>query len=237
LTNRIRYSIASMAAIVAVVAAYNARPGRSMPDQPVLVEPSCFDCGVLRQGETAKAKFRLTNAGSAPLKIKEVLSHCGCTSIGVPKKPIAPGETAELAIRWEIGTRRNKTATDLLILSTVQDKALFQTQVVMKADVTPDIDYDPSELVFDEGKPREHIVTFSPKAIQKVALSEAYCANRAFTATLLPNENRVRIAFDPTKWHGDIERSELVVKTNSPNEPQCRIRITVRKSREEDSRR
>jgi hypothetical protein len=54
------------------------------------------DFGKIPQGKPAAHSFKITNTGDAPLVIKDVRPSCGCTTPKWPKKPIAPGESAEI---------------------------------------------------------------------------------------------------------------------------------------------
>ena len=237
MTRRIRFSIASAAAITAVMAAYFARPETSATQEPLRVNPTTYNCGILRQGATAKATFHLTNTAAVPLRIADILLRCGCTSSEISKKLLDPGETADLEITWEVGSRRNETSTNLLILSTLEDKKLFQTRLELVANVDPDVNYNPVELVFEENQPQERIVTFNPNGMKTLVLSEAFSTNRAFKTTLSPEKRQVSVAFDPRRWHSDIGVVHLVVRTNSPNEPECRVPLIVHNSRGSTARR
>lgn len=55
-----------------------------------------YDFGEIPQGKPASHSFKITNSGDAPLIIKDVKPSCGCTTPKWPRKPIAPGETAEI---------------------------------------------------------------------------------------------------------------------------------------------
>ncbi|MBQ0157508.1 MAG: DUF1573 domain-containing protein [Bacteroidales bacterium] len=45
--------------------------------------------------------FTLTNAGDAPLLIRDVRTDCGCTSVDYPQTAIAPGESANLTVSFD----------------------------------------------------------------------------------------------------------------------------------------
>jgi hypothetical protein len=231
----LRYVIVLIAGIVSIGAAYFASIETIPQQDPLLISPLTYDLGVVKQGTISKVIFRLTNSGNASLTIANVVSRCDCTTSEVSHKILGPGETAELPVMWKIGGRRNKTSTDLLVMSTLGDKELFQTIIEITAEVDPDLKYDPPNLIFEEGQPDEKQVTFSPNVLKEVALSEASSNHRAFKAELLPGENQVRVIFDPLEWESDIGKAILSVKTNSQNEPESHIPLTVRKSRESTS--
>jgi hypothetical protein len=233
---QIRFSIAFVAAIVAVVAAYCARPDASTIPEPLQAVPTTYNCGTIHQGVTAKANFHLTNKSSGPLRIVDILFPCTCTSSTIRKRTLNPGDSVELEVTWKVGDRRNKTSTDLLVLSTLGDKTLLRTRLTLIADVDPDINYDPPELIFEEGIPQEQNITLCPNVMKDLTVLEAYCTNMAFTASLVPEKAQVRVAFAPSQWHNDTRSSQLIVRTSSPNQPVCRIPLIVRSSRMSNAR-
>jgi len=200
------------------------------------VEPLAHDFGVVRQGTTATVTFHLTNTASRPLRILQVVSGCDCTSAEIPQRPLDAGESVELPVTWKAGSRRGRVASDLLIFSSLAEEKLVQTRLRLEADVDPDVAYDPPDLVFEEGRAEDRMVTFSPKAMKTLVVSEAYSTHRAFSAEVLPGTTRVRVAFDPRQWESDIGTAYVIVQTNSPNEPQCRVPLVVRKPRANGAR-
>jgi len=55
-------------------------------------DPYTWDFGVIKDGEVARHKFIFKNETGAPLKIISVNTSCGCTTSGVEKKELKPGE-------------------------------------------------------------------------------------------------------------------------------------------------
>lgn len=58
------------------------------------------DYGTIEQNAEPLRKLAFTNTGDAPLIIQNARGSCGCTVPTWPKKPIMPGETSELEIRY-----------------------------------------------------------------------------------------------------------------------------------------
>ena len=52
--------------------------------------------GKIVEGQTVQVSFKFKNTGDKPLIIQSVSPSCGCTVADYPKKPIAPGEEAEI---------------------------------------------------------------------------------------------------------------------------------------------
>jgi len=72
-----------------------------------------IDFGTIVQDSEPFRTIKITNTGDEPLLITNARGSCGCTVPTVPKKPILPGETAEMKVRYD--TKRvgsiNKTVT------------------------------------------------------------------------------------------------------------------------------
>lgn len=55
-----------------------------------------LDAGQVTKGKPVVLTFKFSNSGDVPLTINNVKPSCGCTVASFPKKPIMPGETAEI---------------------------------------------------------------------------------------------------------------------------------------------
>lgn len=60
-----------------------------------------IDYGEIEKGSDGVRVFEFTNTGDAPLVISDVKSSCGCTIPKKPEKPIMPGETGEIQVKYD----------------------------------------------------------------------------------------------------------------------------------------
>lgn len=60
-----------------------------------------LDYGVIEKGSDGVRVFEFTNTGDAPLIITKVSSSCGCTIPKKPEKPILPGDTGEIQVKYD----------------------------------------------------------------------------------------------------------------------------------------
>jgi len=60
-----------------------------------------IDYGTIEKGADGVRVFEFTNTGSAPLIISKVKASCGCTIPTKPEKPIMPGETGEIEVKYD----------------------------------------------------------------------------------------------------------------------------------------
>ena len=60
-----------------------------------------IDYGVIEKGSNGLRDFEFTNIGNAPLIITNVKSTCGCTIPKKPTKPILPGESEKIQVKYD----------------------------------------------------------------------------------------------------------------------------------------
>jgi len=63
-------------------------------------ESEVIDYGTITQNSDGVRTFKFTNSGSQPLIISNAKGSCGCTVPTWPKKPINPGETGEIKVKY-----------------------------------------------------------------------------------------------------------------------------------------
>jgi len=65
------------------------------------------DFGTLQEGEIAEYTFKYKNTGTAPLKIKNIITDCGCTVPEYDKNPVLPGKKAKIKVTFDSQGFRN----------------------------------------------------------------------------------------------------------------------------------
>jgi len=71
-----------------------------------------IDFGTHHEGDILDTVFKFKNTGEVPLVISKVKTSCGCTTPYWPKKPIQPGETEEIKVRFNTNHKPgNQTKT------------------------------------------------------------------------------------------------------------------------------
>ena len=63
-------------------------------------ETTEIDYGTIDQNANGERMFSFKNTGDAPVVITRVRSSCGCTVPSYSKKPILPGETSEIQVKY-----------------------------------------------------------------------------------------------------------------------------------------
>jgi hypothetical protein len=80
----------------------SAVPGRGAPR--FAADSMTFDFGEMQRGSTQSHEFMIRNIGTAPLEVRVSGSSCKCTVGDVDERPIAPGETVPVVLRWTAKT-------------------------------------------------------------------------------------------------------------------------------------
>ena len=63
-------------------------------------ESEVIDYGTIPQNADGVRTFKFTNTGNEPLIISNAKGSCGCTVPTWPKKPINPGESGEIKVKY-----------------------------------------------------------------------------------------------------------------------------------------
>lgn len=81
---------------------YAAEKNKSEKKAPVIsFKETAHDFGVIKASDGwVEHEFEFTNSGNAPLAIATVSASCGCTKPEFPTKPISPGKSGKIKIRF-----------------------------------------------------------------------------------------------------------------------------------------
>lgn len=66
------------------------------------------DFGTITQGEKVTKTYAFTNTGNSELVITSAKGSCGCTVPDYPRKPIAPGESGKITVRFDSQGKNGK---------------------------------------------------------------------------------------------------------------------------------
>jgi len=67
-----------------------------------------YDFGTVNEGEIVETIFKVTNSGTTDLVISKATGSCGCTVPVWPKAPIKPGETGDVAVKFNTSGKPNR---------------------------------------------------------------------------------------------------------------------------------
>lgn len=60
-----------------------------------------IDYGTIEHRTDGKREFTFKNTGNSPIIITRAKGTCGCTVPTVPQRPIMPGETAKIGVKYD----------------------------------------------------------------------------------------------------------------------------------------
>ena len=184
------------------------------PDKPspeITFESEALDFGEVSPTKKHTGKIKFTNTGDAVLKITKVARCCGVvTRLG--KMEYEPGESGELEVAWNSGSRASTMRRKLVIHS--NDPETPQATINIKAKVVLQVDFEPKSLrlFLDEenaGCPKITInsINKQPFSIQQFK-STANCITADYDssveATKFILEPKVNIDAIPKNFKGRI---------------------------------
>lgn len=88
-------------------------------------DETTIDYGTINQGDEPYRSFKFTNTGEAPLIIKNAKGSCGCTVPEWPKKPILPGESDVIKVKYDTNRIGNFRKTVRLTTNAVDEQVVL----------------------------------------------------------------------------------------------------------------
>ena len=101
-------------------------------------EAETIDYGEVAQGSDGTRIFKFTNTGDAPLVIKDAKSSCGCTVPKKPEAPIAPGDSGEIAVRYDTKNRVGQFRKTITLTTNIENQPMVALKI--KGNVLPKTD-------------------------------------------------------------------------------------------------
>jgi len=124
------------------------------PASPRLVlDATTHAFGTVARGVRVVHRFKVTNGGSAPLRILRLNASCGCTSTVLGRKELAPGEATELEVTFNTDGFHGPVRKTLEVLS--DDPVEPSRTLTLEADVTADVTPTNAEFFFADLTPRD----------------------------------------------------------------------------------
>lgn len=125
-----KFFLLSLFAFVAMgFATAQNEPANNVPaDGPkIAFEKMIHDYGTIEKGGDGNCEFTFTNEGNEPLILTNVKASCGCTTPSWTQKPVMPGKTGTIKVRYNTANVGGFTKT-----ITVTSNAVDNPRVVLK---------------------------------------------------------------------------------------------------------
>ena len=97
-------------------------------------EEEVFDFGTVKEGDVVEHTYKFTNTGKVPLVISSARSSCGCTVPEKPDRPIAPGASDVIKVKFRTQGKPNKQEKPVIITANTYPK---ETKVYLRGFVEP----------------------------------------------------------------------------------------------------
>lgn len=91
---------------------------------------------VVRGKDDGVRTFEFTNIGNEPLVITNVKSSCGCTVPSKPEKPVLPGESANIDVKYNMAVGR--IAKTITVESNAKNVPQGRVMLRIKGEVVTD---------------------------------------------------------------------------------------------------
>ncbi|MBL9089335.1 MAG: DUF1573 domain-containing protein [Planctomycetia bacterium] len=173
----------------------------------VTFDREAHDFGPSAQEQELRADFRLTNAGTAPLVVKNVRADCGCAGGAVDATELAPGATTTIRVLFRTLTMSGTLHKRIMV--DTNDPARPTAELKLKADVFQGIVLAPARFFFGDVAAGS-----KPSTSMRVVYREGYGTPFKLTGVEAPN---LDVAVEPKPcddagWHG----YELTATFKSP---------------------
>ena len=93
-----------------------------------------YDFGTVNEGEIVETVFKVTNSGTTDLVITNATGSCGCTVPIWPKAPIKPGETGDIAVKFNTSGKPNRQMKTVTLTANTESGREVLT---LRGSVTP----------------------------------------------------------------------------------------------------
>ncbi len=202
-----------------------------------------YDFGSVDQGAIIKYRFVVVNNGDDLLKIRNVVTSCGCTAAEPEKKELAPGESTTINAEFSTVGRIGKQAKYITVYSNDVNNSALQLLItgdvieVVKPDETPK-----PKLVFPEtqhdfgtvkeGQILEYTFRFKNSGnadlIIKDIKTSCGCTAVNLSEKVIPSggDGTIKVEYDTANRSGKTSRIITVI-SNDPEEFQKILTITA----------
>lgn len=217
--------------------AFQAVAGDDGPQPVVEIADRVVDLGELEVGSKAAGVFSLRNTGDAPLVIRGVRPHCGCT-VADYDRSIPPGETGQIKAVLDTTGFRGPLSRSIAVFT--NDAVTPQLNLVLRAQVVSTIEILPRPLVrFNvlQGEPAtDSVVLVSPDGAEFRVLGVAGTDDRvAAEFRELADGERIRgrqgsqweVAVTvPAGAREGVLNQRLTVKTDFEKAPEVTVAVS-----------
>lgn|GEM_PF-6021668 len=188
--------------------------------------------GAMPQNSRVTTSFTLKNTSGKVVLIHKIVSGCSCTTHKLSKPRVEYNNTTEVDVTFDSESSHGTVSTVVEVLYFFEgDQQIHRLNLNLSAEILPDINR-PNSIRFACGESTKKSVKLSANRLAAFKVLKVQCTHQAFHAScsLLGQEVStvdVLINFDDTQNVDCQAAAELLVHTNSQNEPLIRLAIQV----------
>lgn len=190
--------------------------------------------GAIEKGEKVTHEFKFKNTGDADLKILDVKTSCGCTSVAPSKDSFAPGESGVIPVTFD-STRFSGEITKTITV-TSNDEASAKTTLKIYGNIRQEVDFKPSMVGIYRAKRSETIereIRVSTDILEKLEVTVASVDLDFLNVTAERVDDKLvtlKAKLDASKAPTGTEtfRGVIRLKTNSEKVPEINVPVHIR---------
>lgn len=114
----------------------------SLGPPPVEFEPPVLDLGIVRPNQRAHGTIYIHNTSDKPLRIRNTVASCTCTSINLKNTPLAPGERVPMKVDYNPASALGDKTSGVRVFIDGYD----MVQIDIKALVTLEVFTEPTYI-------------------------------------------------------------------------------------------
>jgi hypothetical protein len=205
-----------------------------LPAKPAALECSAgpLDLGALGQGDEAPLRFRVRNIAQQPVQLLRVDTSCGCTQPEPTVEVIQPGEHAEIAAVWKVGSARGSAQSHLFVTYSVGEEAAQVLELTARAQAEPDVAVTPSSVELLGAFAGPASVEVSPGRAASFEVLDVWSNCAAIKVDWSPGARRFEVSLNADKATSPStpECAEPVISIRTDRQHEPIIKVPVRRT-------
>lgn len=167
------------------------------------IDSTHFDFGFTPEGLPVLHKYWAYNVGTDTLKINRVRPSCGCTSVPLTKKNLAPGDSVALELKFDTKRFKGQIAKTAAVESNDSTQADLQLHFTARVGLWEGVVIaKPNQIYLDTLGKTEQVITLKNTSVAPYTISIvspiAEFMNMELSSTELPAKGEVTLAIRTT---------------------------------------
>lgn len=220
--------VVGIAVAVSVSFAEDADISRSSDPTPRITIPDAeYDFQTIMEGEDVVHTFVVKNTGSAPLKITNIKTTCGCTTSAYTRGEIPPGADGTVTLKLKTSGYGGRTVKKTATVSSNDPKTGdVKLQLSGKVEVLAEITPDRIKLMGAPGEKLRKVVEIVPSEAHPFHIvGEPQTGKDTYRCTLEERGGKYILTAENLATEVVSYFDEVVLKTDLSEHPEIRIRV------------